>query len=630
MLLSCLSLAPVCAQDAEEATPSSQRFDLVISTLKDIYVNIEKDSARNKATMTEFQAWCDAETGALSSSSQAAAMNYEQAFVTIREEMAQISNLEHAIAEIKDDTKDLQDAKAQLDNLRSEEAAKYTEEVGLNTESSRTVGKALGKLGSYSGAAGGAAFLQSMQNRFEPNRDYVAEVLKGIKDRLQQTRGQLDKVDQGKTLLHKSLAKAKQGQMDALGFEVLDKDHLLAKAKLDLVQARRIYDEQQESAADLTRMLTDTNQRCTTKASKMKVLQADQKREKRALAEAVAVLKTEKANFKDPSGATFLQGPTFLQMASKHGHSASDHASKAVRQLKVKKAVQLMLTQSKDKADGMRKAAEAVQGLIKAIDGHLKEAAARKRFCDVQIRLKKDAKETLEGQLSRINARQAFLSSDMGMLSTQVANLKQEAQNFLARLKQLEAVRSREMSDHEDATRDRQLTIKVVKKVKSIMQGFYNSPGSSSLIELGAADQSSNSTWKLGNSKQGTLGSSLMSMLETIVATFEKEQSDADKEKADAQQALLQLRQDTKLLIDRKTDEIAKFLTEKALAAQELSQVKAEDAVKSSSLATNEEAHSILDKNCADLLANYQALRQEHSEQISELKDVAEMLAVSK
>jgi hypothetical protein len=550
--------------------------------------------------------------------------------VTIREEMAQISNLEHAIAEIKDDTKDLQDAKAQLDNLRSEEAAKYTEEVGLNTESSRTVGKALGKLKGDSGAAGGAAFLQSMQNRFAPNRDYVAGVLNGIKDRLQQTRSQLDKVDQGKTLLHKSLAKVKQGQMDALGFEVLDKSHLLAKAKLDLVQARRIYDEQQESAADLTRMLTDTNQRCTTKAFKMKVLQADQEREKRALAEAVAVLKTEKSNFKDPSGATFLQGPTFLQMASKHDHSASDHASKAVRQLKVKKAVQLMLTQSKDKADGMRKAAEAVQGLIKAIEGRLKEAAARKRFCDVQIRLKKDAKETLEGQLSRINARQAFLNSDMGMLSTQVANLKQEAKNYLARLKQLEGVRSREMRDHEDATRDRQLTIKVVKKVKSIVQGFYKSPASSSLIELGAADQSSNSTWKLGNSKQGTLGSSLMSMLETIVATFEKEQSDANKENADAQHALLQLRQDTKLFIDRKTDEIAKLLTEKALAAQELSQVKAEDAVKSSSLATNEEAHNILDKNCADLLANYQALRQEHAEQISDLKDVAEMLAVSK
>jgi hypothetical protein len=118
----------------------------VISTLKDIYVSIEKNSARQTATMSEFKAWCDAESSSLSAGSQAAARNYEQAFVTIREEMAQISSLEHAIAEAKEDTKELQDAKSQIDNLRSEEAAKYTEEVGLNTESARTVGKALDKL----------------------------------------------------------------------------------------------------------------------------------------------------------------------------------------------------------------------------------------------------------------------------------------------------------------------------------------------------------------------------------------------------------------------------------------------------------------------------------------------------
>jgi len=300
--------------------------------------------------------------------------------------------------------------------------------------------------------------------------------------------------------------------------------------------------------------------------------------------------------------------------------------------LKIRKAVQLMLVQSKDKADGMHKAAEAVQGLIQAIEQHSKEATARKRFCDVQIRLKKDTKQTLDGQLSRVNARQAFLSSNMGMVSTEVANLKQGTKNFLANLKQLEAVRAREIADHLDASRDRQLTIKVVMKAKSIVQGLYNLPGGSSLLEVGMADQSINSsspygTWKLGSSKQGTLGSSLVAMLETIVATFEKEQTDADKEETDAQQGLLQLRQDTKILIDRKTNEISKLLTEKALAAQELSQVHAEDAVKISSLATNQEALSILDKDCADLLTNDQALRQERSEQISELKDVADMLS---
>lgn len=630
-----LLLAPVCTQDATDAAPPTGRFDLVISTLHDIYVGIEKDSARQNATMPEFQAWCDAESHCLGASFQEAVMKYGEATVTIREDMAQISGSESAIAETKEGTKDLQDGMAQLDNLRSEEAVEYTEEVGLNTESARTVDTALDKLKAYSTAPGQGALLQNMQHRFAPNKDYVAGVLHGIKKRLKRTRDQLDEGDESKALLHKSLATAKQEQMDAMDFEILDKGNLLAKAKLDLVQARRVYDEQHESAAHLTKMLTNVQQRCETKASRLKALRADQAREKKALAEAVAVLKAESANLQDPAGATLLQ------LASKHDHGASVQASKSVQRLKVKKAVQLMLTQSKNDADGMRKASEAVQGLIQAIEQHSKDATARKRFCDVQMRLKKDAKRTLDNQLSRIHARQDFLTSNMGMISTEVANLKQQTKTFLTNLKRLEAVRSREVRDHEDATRDRQLTIKVVTKAKSIVEGFDTPPGSrllpaesSSLLKVGMAAQGINSssppeTWKLGSSKQGTLGSSLVAMLETIVATFEKEQRDADEEESDAQQGLLQLRQDTKTLIDHKTGEISRLLSSKGLAAQELSEVRVDDVVKSASLATNQEARGILDKSCAELFANYQALQQKQSEQISELKDVAEMLSSS-
>ncbi|CAJ1382578.1 unnamed protein product [Effrenium voratum] len=292
----------------------------------------------------------------------------------------------------------------------------------------------------------------------------------------------------------------------------------------------------------------------------------------------------------------------------------------------VRNAVALMQHQTRAKAAGMGKAAEAVLGLIDAIKSHQAEDSKRKRFCEAQLGSNEDAKAKLQGELTRLKARQDFLGSEVGTLGTQVEDLKKEAQDFTDRLSKLEEVRSKEKESYDASSRDRALTIKVVKKAKAILEGFYNSKDATALAEVNASPKKAPDTWQLGSSRNGNLGSSVIAMLDTIVWDFQKEQSDAEKAEENAEAELEKVREDTKTLFDKKLEHVSKLLQEKARDAQELSQVKADVELKGTSLAATEDTLAKLGEDCTQLLAGFDKTLADRQKQIYQLKDVAEIL----
>eukprot|EP00434_Breviolum_minutum_P016925 symbB.v1.2.014933.t4/scaffold1103.1/size137753/9 len=826
LLYSCLAWT-----QAEE--PES-RFGLVISTLEEIGKNIDKESARETASFTKFQAWCSDEIEGLSSGSEKSKDSSEKAFVQLRELTASISVLESGIANLQGDVKELQDAQDQISNIREEEASKYNEEVDLNTESARTVDKALSKIGAKS------SFLQRQQS-LEPDSGYVLGLLRGIKERLNQTRSELDQTEEAKKKTHSTLFKAKKDQLAVLQAEVLEKTRLLQQNKVQLVEAQRIHDQEKESSKEMISMQAETKKKCAEKADEYKTRQEDKKNEKAAITEAVTLLKQEEAGAKNAAGAVF-----FLQTSSGHKSGQMSEDKKDL----VRNAVWLMQQQTADKVKGMGKAAEAVLGLVEAIRGHQAEDTKRKQFCEFQMDGSQDTKAKLEGDVARLKvstdittepaakrgkaspshievsvslglagrtvslsvprqiqvsdlraqialaspdfehemslilgdrevedteqlselqvaqtldtettwcgleftavrddgrrirqklkqkvrefdhydldrlcregdpelqeelwgsdmealyrkndelidqlgiadlrdmeahyrlvqrhgmritcksccsslgpgcliwdltghlrvigptsmpasrnwklakityARQDYLTSEVSSLTTEVEALKKDAAKFTDRLSQLEEVRGKEQDSYKASTRDRGLTLKVVKKAKSIVEGFYKSKDPTSFSQEEASPPKV--PWKLGSSRNGNLGSSVIAMLDTIVDDFGKEQQDADKAEEKAEKELAQVRSETKSLFDKKLDHVSKLLQEKARDAQELSQVKADAELKTSSLAATEDALAKLGKDCTKLLADYEKVSEERQKQIWQLQDVADILSGAK
>eukprot|EP00435_Cladocopium_sp_Y103_P031150 s482_g7.t2 len=581
LLYSCLAWT-----QAEE--PES-RFGLVISTLED------------RSTLQSLPGSIEG----LSSGSVKAKENSEKAFVQLREFTASISALETGIASLEGDVKELQDTQDQMSNIREEEASKYNEEVDLNAESARTVDKALSKIGAKS------SFLQ--RQSLEPDSGYVMGLLRGIKEKLNQTRSELDQTEEAKRKTHSSLFKAKKDQLSLLQAEVLEKTRLLQQAKVQLVEAQRIHDEEQESGKEMIRMQAETREKCDAKDGEYKLRQDDKKKEREAIVEAVSLLKQEEAGGENAAGATF-----FLQMSSKHRMSED-------RKDSIRDAVALMQQQTADKAQGMGKAAEAVLQLVEAIRGHQAEDTKRKQFCEFQLDGSQDTKAKLQGEVARLKARQEYLSSEVTSLTSEVEGLKKDAAKFTDRLSQLEEVRSKEQDSYKASSRDRGLTLKVVKKAKSIVEGFYKSKDLTAFSQEDASPPKM--TWKLGSSRNGNLGSSVIAMLDTIMEDFQKEQKDADAAEEKAEEELAKVRSETKSLFDKKLEHVSKLLQEKARDAEELTQVKADAELKTSSLAATEDALVKLGKDCTKLMADYEKVAKERRKQILQLQDVADILS---
>eukprot|EP00439_Symbiodinium_sp_Y106_P050581 s213_g6.t1 len=530
-------------------------------------------------------------TEGLTTSAEAASSNSEKAFVSLRELTASISTLEHSITSLTTDIKMLQDTQDQMTSIREEESSKYQEEVELNTQSAKSVEGALSKL------SAGTSFLQRRAD--EPDKGYVVGLLKGIQDRLTKTRTELDQTEKAKTLTHKSLFSAKKDQATILQNEVLQKSHLLAQSKLDLVEAQRVHDEEKdryeffESSAEMMQMVADTKEDCSSKASEFEVRKEDQQKERAALVEATAVLKEEESD----NTAT-----NFLQVASE-SNAKGEEKEDALR-----RAVALMQHQTHDKAEGMGKAAEAVLGLVDAIQSHQEEDAKRKDFCEIQMGNNKDSKAKIEGDLVRLKAREAFLESEVGTTSKEVEELKAEAKTFTDRLKKLE-----------ESTKDRELTVQVVKKAKGIVESFYQTKDPQGLVQV--------HDHKVDASDEPKKDQPLGQYLCLSRWDFQKEQKDAEKAEKKADDSLDKIREDTTKLFDKKLAHVSRLLQEKARNAEELTQVKADSDLKTTALTATSGALSKLEKECTDLLANFQKVEKERKRQIWQLKDVADILS---
>jgi len=611
-------LAVLCAHAGAEvlgAEKPDSKFGLVISTLEAIVTSIDNETKREATAFEKFEAWCKSETDGLTTSAEAASSNSEKAFVSLRELTASISTLEHSITSLTTDIKMLQDTQDQMTSIREEESSKYNEEVELNTQSAKSVEGALSKL------SAGTSFLQRRAD--EPDKGYVVGLLKGIQDRLTKTRTELDQTEKAKTLTHKSLFSAKKDQATILQNEVLQKSRLLAQSKLDLVEAQRVHDEEKESSAEMMQMVADTKEDCSSKASEFEVRKEDQQKERAALVEATAVLKEEESD----NTAT-----NFLQVASE-SNAKGEEKEDALR-----RAVALMQHQTHDKAEGMGKAAEAVLGLVDAIQSHQEEDAKRKDFCEIQMGNNKDSKAKIEGDLVRLKAREAFLESEVGTTSKEVEELKAEAKTFTDRLKKLEVARAKEKASYKESTKDRELTVQVVKKAKGIVESFYQTKDPQGLVQVhdhkvDASDEPKKEkkappeTWTLGSSRKGGLGQSVIAMLDTIMWDFQKEQKDAEKAEKKADDSLDKIREDTTKLFDKKLAHVSRLLQEKARNAEELTQVKADSDLKTTALTATSGALSKLEKECTDLLANFQKVEKERKRQIWQLKDVADILS---
>jgi len=629
--LLCLSIALALAEDPKkedekeevEEVEAGNQFDLVIETMQDIITNVDKESEREAKALKGFKEWCKKETESLTESTKKAKEQVEKAFVTIRDETAAVAALEFAENKLKNQAKELQDTLDQMTNIYEEETAKYNEEAELNSASARTVGKALTHLESQKNSA----FLQQRSASSSP--DYVIGVMKGIKENLAKTRKELDADQATRKKQHTDLSAKKRAQMATVQDEIAAKGKLLSASKLKLVEAQSVYDSEQGSDVEMQQTADDAVKLCKKKELEFDIRTKDRAEEKKQLKQTIDTLKAAVGK-KDEEKKDAEEKKTafFLQVVSKHDHAAEAKEEKLRRFRAAKKEAKLIMQQTKSKGEGLDQAAEAVQKLMEAIKKTQKEDAKRRDFCKSQKSVEEGNKIIADGQVVRLKSRIGFLESEIKELKTEAEALGDDAKGFEDKLKNLQKVRFEEKAAYQEAHKERELTMKVLEKAKSIVSNFYESTDQtkSEFFQVDAEPSKPPALWNPGSSRQEDLGNAVVQLLEGLIVGFEKEQKDADEEFEKDQSESADLEKDSQAVFDRKKTQESALLQRVASNSVELAQVKA-DAESSEKASTSaEELLKKLDKDCTDLLTNYDATYKERQNQLYGLQDVAEIL----
>lgn len=611
-------------EEAEEVAAGSQ-FDLVIETMQDIVTNVDKETAREATALKGFKEWCKKEIDSLGASTKAAKEQVEKAVVTIREETATVAGLEATENKLKKQAKELQDTVDQMTNIYEEETAKYNEEAELNSASARTVGKALTSLESGKNSA----FLQQ-RSESSSSPDYVIGVMKGIKENLAKTRKELDADQATRKKQFTELSKKKRAQMGTVQDEIAEKGKLLSASRLKLVQAQSVYDSEKGSDVEMKQTADDAVKLCEKKELEFETRTKDRAEEKKQLKQTIDTLKAavgkkgeEKKEEKEGEKAAF-----FLQVVSKHDHKAEAKEEKLRRFRAAKKEAKLIMQQTKSKGDGLDKAAEAVGKLMEAIKKSQKEDAKRRDFCKSQTATEEGNKVIADGLVVRLKSRIGFLESEIKELKTEAEALGEDAKGFEEKLKSLQKIRFTERAAYQEAHKERELTMKVLEKAKSIVANFYESTDQtkSEFFQVDESPSKPPPLWNAGSSRQEDLGGAVVQLLESLELGFVKEQKDADEEFEKAQTESADLEKDSQAVFDRKKQQESSLLQVVASNSVELAQVKADAESNVKAKTAAEEMLKKLDKDCTDLLTNYDATYKERQNQLYGLQDVAEIL----
>lgn len=615
--------------DPKQMSPkNAERLDKVVDTLNDILVGLENSQKEEASVYQQFNQWC---TSTLSTSKESRDQNqlqYDQSSVDEKEQLASEEHLKASLADIKKERSDLQDMLAQATSMREDEVDKYTEEMQMNKESISQVGQAIKIVQSVQSQGG---FLQNgVLKRLQVNEpgesSYVLGIMKQLREKLGKSRDEMEAAEQTRKSKHDQMALTKRQQIESLTQQLAVKQQKVAETGVGLVQTRRLISQAEKQVTDLDTVLQDTKEKCEQKQKEWKTRSEDRTKEIASLRLAIDYLQESK---KKGAATSAVQIPSFLQTRSQDSGESSMAPVIGAFLSTADADLAAMGTDisEKNKKEMLDGAKSAVTSLIKVLDEEQKDEKNMQDHCKTTLQSKDDEKASVEEEISLLTATIARKAAEIETLTSQVTQVEAEISAAKASLESAAGIRKKEKKLYETAKRDRALAVKVLKQARAVLTQFYETQDPTSLAQEDAgADQPATPQH---SSRKTVLGMQAVQMMEKIIGEVEQEQKDADIEENDAAASFEQLKVDSVKEFDDSMATITDRVKRRATLGVQLGTDKETLTQRQEDLDAVNQQLQALHGRCDELIANYEKRTKARSFEISQLRDVFDILSGS-
>mmetsp|Transcript_78748 Transcript_78748/g.172666 ORF Transcript_78748/g.172666 Transcript_78748/m.172666 type:complete len:697 (-) Transcript_78748:242-2332(-) len=660
-------------QDSKDADAKNRPVTKVITLLKDMQKQLQKEADEDEAIYDKMACWCQTNDREKTEAIKTAEVRIDGLTTKIEELTAgsarlntEIKNLEKEIAENQDsldkatairekqlaefnaEEKDLLESvsalKAAITVLSKHHSGGFLQVANnrilgvaatLENELSKHAALLQGVL-SPSERRAAAAFVQAPADYFDaaptfkqsyaPQSGEIFGILRQMLDTFESNLSASQKEEQANQAAYEELKAAKEAEIKAGQDQISTKTGELADTDEKNAQAKVDTDDTKASLSADEQFLGMLKEKCQMTDKEWEERQKTRQLEMEAVSQALAVLSSDDAH--DLFTRTF--NPSLLQLASSTAYSDRRAAASQVLADAAKKAhnPHLATLAYQVKLDAFTRVKKAIDDMIAQLLKEKDDEIKHKDFCTDEFHQNQLQTEKKDREEQDLTAKIEDLTMAIEQLAHAIEALKGEIAEMQVQLKRAGEDRELENKDFQTMVADQRETQKLLKTALQVLGDFYNKKTASLLQRQEPAGPPPPAGFETYKNNAGSGG--VIQLIQQIISDAKAMEAEAIRSEEDAQKAYEDFVKETNASIEAKSKDIVEKSEVKARAEGELVETKEAKEAVILELEQLSNYNAQLHQSCDFVLKNFDLRQTARDEEIEALRQAKAILSGAK
>mmetsp|Transcript_78737 Transcript_78737/g.172609 ORF Transcript_78737/g.172609 Transcript_78737/m.172609 type:complete len:698 (-) Transcript_78737:242-2335(-) len=661
-------------QDSKDADAKNRPVTKVITLLKDMQKQLQKEADEDEAIYDKMACWCQTNDREKTEAIKTAEVRIDGLTTKIEELTAgsarlntEIKNLEKEIAENQDsldkatairekqlaefnaEEKDLLESvsalKAAITVLSKHHSGGFLQVANnrilgvaatLENELSKHAALLQGVL-SPSERRAAAAFVQAPADYFDaaptfkqsyaPQSGEIFGILRQMKDTFESNLSASQKEELANQKAYEDLKAAKEAEI-AAGQQQLDtKTRELALTNEKNAQAKVDIEDTKASLSADEQFLMMLKEKCSLTDKEWEERQKTRADEMKAVSEALAVLSGDDAH--DLFTRTF--NPSFLQRSSSSSSSSDRRSAASALLARVAERLhspRLATLAYNLKLDAFTRVKKAIDDMVTQLLKEQEDEVKHKDFCTGEFNTNQLQTEKKERTKEDLLASIEDLEMTIDELAKAIDELNAEIAEMQVQLKRAGEDREKENAEFQTTVADQRETQKLLKTALQVLGDFYNKKTASLLQRQEPAGPPPPAGFETYKNNAGSGG--VIQLIQQIISDAKAMEAEAIRSEEDAQKAYEDFVKETNASIEAKSKDIVEKSEVKARAEGELVETKEAKEAVILELEQLSNYNAQLHQSCDFVLKNFDLRQTARDEEIEALRQAKAILSGAK
>jgi len=663
-----LSVHATSSLTFDEAAAKNRPVSKVITLLKDMLKQLEKEAEEDEEIYDQLACWCETNDKEKTKSIADAESHIEDLTTKIEELTAGSARLNTEIKNLDKEVAENQNALDQATAIRQKELAEFNAEEKDLLQSISALKSAVTVLSKHNAGAlvqmpaghlnsiaatvnyqlqkwspllkgvlkhserkALAAFVQNpegalIQNKagYAPQSGEIFGILKQMKESFETNLADTQKDEMTNQKAYDELKAAKeeeiaagQEQIDSKTQELATTDEKLAESKEDLEDTRAQLSADEE-------FLMMLKEKCSTTDAEWEERQKTRQMEMEACSKALAVLSSDDAH--DLFTKTF--NPAFMQTESKIQSERRTKAAQLISEVAKKlHSPRLTALATKVRLDAFTRVKKAIDDLVAQLLKEKEDEIKHKDFCVEEFNTNQLQTEKKEHEKEDLLALIEDLELQIKTLTSEIDTLKAEITEMNVQMKRAGEDREKENQEFQQTVADQRASQKLLQAALNILKGFYEKKEAAFLQKqpAGPPPPPGFKEYKKNESAGGVMG-----MIQQIINDAKAMETEAIRSEEDAQKAYEDFVKETNASVEEKNKTMVNKAEEKAKAEKNLTQANEDKEAALLELEQLSNYNAELHQSCDFVTKNFEIRQTARDEEIDALKQAKAILSGAK